>query len=215
VTERTLPSLAQPDSHARRRLFLDIARRRARPGTGSAVSFLDQRTAIRQWPDLTSILADIPWAVTGDVATRAYMPERATQDLDILIAHADAEKVHTRLRSAGFIFLQTLSIGGTVWRTPQGILLDVIESTEPWVTDALCQTQTDPQGLPVLSLPYLVLIKVQSSRTQDLADASRMLGLAAEEQRQATRQVFTRWFRDALEDLESLISLGALEVADR
>ena len=30
----------------------------------------------RKWPDLTSVLIDIPWAVVGGVATRAYMPER-------------------------------------------------------------------------------------------------------------------------------------------
>lgn len=71
--------------------------------------------------------------------------------------------------------------------------------------------QVDPQGLPVLSLPYLVLMKVLSSRTQDLADVSRMLGLATESERQATRQVFEKWWPDALEDLESLIVLGELE----
>lgn len=211
MVEQTLSSRGLSDSRARRRLFLDIARRRARPSTGSARLFLEQRTAARQWPDLTSILAKISWAVVGGVATRAYMPERSTQDLDILVAQADAGKVHARLRSAGFTLLQILSIGGTVWRTPQGLLLDVIESPEPWVVEALCQPQRDAQGLPVLSLPYLALMKVQSSRTQDLADVSRMLGLASDEGRQATRQVFAQWLPDALEDLESLIALGELE----
>jgi hypothetical protein len=42
------------------------------------------------------------------------------------------EGVHgdTQLRSAGFVYAQDLSIGGTVWRTPEGILLDVVESSE-------------------------------------------------------------------------------------
>jgi len=66
---------------ARRRLFLDMARRRAQPGTGSARVFLEDRTAVARWPDLTPTLAGIPWAVAGAVATRAYMPERTTQDL--------------------------------------------------------------------------------------------------------------------------------------
>lgn len=211
MTEQTFPPTIQSDPHARRQLFLDIARRRVRPGTGSAWSFLEQRMATRHWPDLTSILSDISWAVAGGVATRAYMPERATQDLDILIAHADAGAVHARLRSAGLTHLQNLSIGGTVWRTPDGILLDVIESSEPWVGEALRLPQSDPQGLPVLSLPYLALMKVQSSRTQDLADVARMLGLASQAHRQATRKVFVRWQPDALQDLESLIALGELE----
>jgi hypothetical protein len=38
---------------ARRRLFLEMARRRARPGTGSAKVFLEARTAVADWPDLT------------------------------------------------------------------------------------------------------------------------------------------------------------------
>jgi len=210
--ERSATTLADP--RIRRRVFLDIARRRARSGTGSALSFLEQRMATKQWPDLSSTLGNIPWAVIGGVATRAYMPERATQDLDILIAQADAEAAHARLRSAGFEPLGSLSIGGTAWRTPTGVLMDLVESQEPWVDEALENLQTDAQGLPVPSLPYLVLIKVHASRTQDLADVSRMLGLASEEQRQETRQLFAKWLPDAQEDLESLIALGELELGN-
>jgi hypothetical protein len=214
MAEQSLSSAIQSDPQAKRRLFLDIARRRAHPGSGSAFFFLEQRMATNRWPDLTSVLEDIPWAVVGGVATRAYMPERATQDIDILIAQKDTEKTHACLRSAGFVYLQDLSIGGTVWRAPDGILLDLIESPEPWIKEALSQPGRDPQGLPVLSLPYLVLMKVQSGRTQDLADVTRMLGLASDEQRQATREVFSRWQPDAVEDLESMIILGELEKED-
>ncbi len=70
----------------------------------------------------------------------------------------------------------------------------------------------DPQGLPVLRLPYLVLMKVQAGRTQDLADAARMLGGASEEDRRATREVFRRWLPHAVDDLESLIRLGEPEM---
>jgi len=63
---------------ARRRLLLDMARRRAQPGTRSA---LEHRTAVARLPDLTPVLAGIPWAVVGAVAIRAYIPEPATQDL--------------------------------------------------------------------------------------------------------------------------------------
>lgn len=77
---------------ARRRLLLDMARRRAHPGTGSARIFLEDRTAVARWPDLTETLTGIRWAVVGAVATRAYMPERTTQDLDILVAVTDRER---------------------------------------------------------------------------------------------------------------------------
>jgi hypothetical protein len=215
MVEQILSSITRSDPRTRRRLFLDIALRRVQPGTGSVLFLLEQPMARRNWPDLTAILSGIPWAVVGGVATRAYMPERATQDLDILVAYADAPEVHARLRAAGYTYLQSLSIGGTAWRTPGGTLLDVVESNEPWVAEALAHPGTDPQGLPILSLPYLVLMKVHSSRTQDLADVSRMLGLASAEQRLATRQIFAQCLPDALEDLESLIILGELEMSDR
>jgi hypothetical protein len=55
-------------------------------------------------------------------------------------------------------------------------------------------------------------MKVEAGRAQDLADAARMLGLAHETVREATRSLFRRWLPDALEDLESLITLGRLEM---
>lgn len=64
----------------------------------------------------------------------------------------------------------------------------------------------------MLDLPYLVLMKVQAGRAQDLADAARMLGAASESRREEAREVFRRWFPEALEDLESLIALGRLEM---
>jgi hypothetical protein len=36
----------------RRRIFLDMALRRVRPGTGSSHEFMRRRTAINKWPDL-------------------------------------------------------------------------------------------------------------------------------------------------------------------
>lgn len=197
---------------ARRRLFLDVAIRRARPGTGSGKAFLEQRTAVADWPDLTAALAGIPWAVVGAVAARAYMPERATRDLDILIAVEDREEVRKRLGSAGCLPVQELAIGGMSWHFATGTVVDVIESSEAWVPGALRSPGRDPQGLPVLGLPYLVLMKVQAGRAQDLADAARMLGAASEARHQETREVFRRWLPEAGEDLESLIALGRLEM---
>jgi hypothetical protein len=59
---------------ARRRLLLDIARRRAQPGTGGASVFLEQRSAMVRWPDLTPTLAGIPWAAVGAVAPGRICP---------------------------------------------------------------------------------------------------------------------------------------------
>jgi len=197
---------------ARRRLFLEMARRRARPGTGSAKVFLEARTAVADWPDLTPILTGIPWAVVGAVATRAYMPERTTHDLDVLVAAEHREEVRVRLERAGFLPVQVLAIGGMTWRAPEGALVDLIESRAQWVAEALRSIQRDPQGLPILDLPYLVLMKIQAGRAQDLADAARILGAAQDARQDEAREVIRRWLPEASEDLESLIALGRLEM---
>lgn len=196
----------------RRRLFLDIVKRRVRPGTGSSRQFLEIRMANQTWPDLTNILKEIPWCVAGAVATRTYMPERATQDLDILVAQENSAEAREALRKADYRFRQELSIGGSSWGSPSGVLVELIESDAPWVPDAFGNLQTDPQGLPVLSFPYLGLMKFQAGRTQDLADLSRMLGLASVELRNQTRAIFREWEAEGMEDLESLIALGELEM---
>jgi hypothetical protein len=74
-----------------------------------------------------------------------------------------------------------LTIGRTHWQLPDGTLLDVIESNEPWVQVALQHPQYNTQGQPVIALPYLIVMKLQSGRAQDIADITRMLGGAREE----------------------------------
>jgi len=83
----------KPTPRQRRRIMIQMCLRRQKPGTGSSLEFLRRRTAMNPWPDLRPILAGISWAITGAVATRAYMPERMTQDLDILVHRADCEVV--------------------------------------------------------------------------------------------------------------------------
>ena len=70
----------------------------------------------------------------------------------------------------------------------------------------------DPAGYPVLDLPYLVLMKMETSRAQDVADLSKMLGLAEEDVLLQVRDTVARYMPDATEDLESLIYLGGLEM---
>jgi hypothetical protein len=70
-----------------RRFMIDLVKRRVKPGTGSSHEFMRRRTAMNPWPDLRPILEGIEWAIIGGVATRAYMPERMTKDLDIVVHH--------------------------------------------------------------------------------------------------------------------------------
>ena len=163
------------------------------------------------WPDLRETLRGIPWAVVGGVATRAYMPERMTNDLDVLVAETDAARALEQLKRAGYVAESVLAIGGHVLRSPQGVEVDLLLGREAWVSAALQRPAHDPAGYPVLTLPYLALMKLASARTQDTADLSRMLGLATEEQLNDIRAIVARYSPQDNEDLESLIYLGKQE----
>lgn len=205
-----------PDGHPtpaqRRRILIDLCRRRIRPGTGSSVEFLRRRTAMNPWPDLRPILQGVLWAITGGVATRAYMPERVTQDLDILVRRQDGDEVRQRLEGAGYCYVSPLAVPGLLVRSPEGVEVDVLLGDAPWVEEALAQPRQDPAGYPVLDLPYLVLMKMASSRAQDVADTTRMLGLASEEELARVREAVARHAPQETEDLESLIYLGQVEM---
>ncbi len=99
-----------------------------------------------------------------------------------------------KLTDAKFIYDGELSIGGSTWRAPDGQMIDVIEGHEAWWSNALNEAHSnrDAQGLPILPLRYLVLMKFQSGRVQDIADVTRMLGQADEQvTRHHTRAVQT------------------------
>jgi len=94
-----------------------------------------------QWPNLNPILRDIRWATVGGVATRHYMLEHATVDLDILVAAEDASVVRERLNQARYQYIQELAVRGSTWRSPDGVEVDVLESHEPWMAQALAEAQ--------------------------------------------------------------------------
>ncbi len=164
------------------------------------------------WPDLRPILQGIPWVIIGGVATRAYMPERATKDLDILVRHQDGDEVWERLEAAGYRYVSSLAMPGFLTQSPEGVDLDVLLGDHPWLDEALAHPRQDPAGYPVLALPYLVLVKMASSRAQDMADLARMLGLASDKALDQVRAVVARYAPEEAEDLGSLIYLGRVEM---
>ena len=197
----------------RRKLYIGISKRKLRAGRGSSREFLARRTTDMIWTDLTDTLAPVKYAVVGGVATRLYMPERVTKKLDVVIVVSDAREARAKLEHAGFVFRAELSIvRGSTWLAPNQQEIDVLEGEEKWWPEAVAQAQTnrDGQGLPILPLPYLVLMKYQSGRAQDLADIERMLGQAPESELKAVRALFKKYAPDDLADLESLIELGKL-----
>jgi hypothetical protein len=205
------PAISTREFRAR---LLEIARRRQKPGTGSSHEFLRRRTAMKQWPDLTDTLGDVPWATVGGVAIRQYAPERATVDLDLLIERSTAPVAREHLREAGLRYDGELPVGGSTWYTLDGTAIDVLESDEPWVRAALDQAKQnrDLQGLPILPLPYFILMKLRSGRTIDIGDVTRILGLAGDADLDAVRSAIRQFEPEALEDVESMIVLGRMEM---
>jgi hypothetical protein len=164
------------------------------------------------WPDLRAILAGIPWVIAGGVAARAYMPERATKDMDILVRAGDGDQALAKLQFAGYTLIGELGIPGYILRSPSGVEVDLLLGAESWLDEALAATGSDEAGYPVLGLPYLVLMKLTSMRSQDWTDVSRMLGLAAQEELDQVRDVVQRYSPHDAEDLEALIILGQREL---
>jgi hypothetical protein len=140
------------------------------------------------------------------------MPERATEDIDIVVEAAHVRLVEDRFRSAGFTKTGPLSIGGSSWRSPDATIVDLIEGRDAWWPDALedAATNKDQQGLPVLTLPYLVLMKALAGRPPDASDITQMLGDASSAALAEVRAVMRRRYRDYVDDLESLIVAGRM-----
>jgi hypothetical protein len=195
----------------KRRLMIDMVKRKGKPGTGSSHEFMRRRTAMNPWPDLRPILKGITWLIVGGVATRAYMPERMTKDLDILVHQSDGEKVIKRLEQAGYRIVSHLAVPGFLMQSPEGTELDVLFGNFPWLKNALDHPRQDPAGYPVIGLPYITLMKMEAQRAQDWADVSRMLGWASDADLDEVRAAVKQYAPEDLEDLESLIFIGKKE----
>lgn len=163
------------------------------------------------WPDLRPILKGIDWAIVGDVATRAYMPERMTKNMDIVVHVNDGEAVIKRLEQAGYRIASQLAVPGYLLVSPDGTELDVLFGDYPWLNQALKDANQDSAGYPVVKLPYLALMKLQAQRSQDWTDVSRMLGWASDADLDAVRAVVKQYAPEDLEDLEALIFIGKRE----
>lgn len=160
--------------------------------------------------DLRSLVS-VPFLVVGGVATRLYAPERMTDDLDVLVAANFAEVLYQELSRGGAVQQGCLAIGGSHWLLPDDTPLYVLEEDGAWIGEAMTAPAFGPDGLPLIALPYLVLLKMRASRGIDIGDLTRILGTADEAALDRTRQVIRTHLSDAEEDLESLIQLGRLE----
>ncbi|HUG34020.1 MAG TPA: hypothetical protein VMJ90_04575, partial [Anaerolineales bacterium] len=194
-----------------RRIMIDMVMRKGKPGTGSSAEFMRRRTAENPWPDLREILKSVEWAIVGVVATRAYMPERMTQAMDILVYESTGEMVIKLLEQAGYRVSSGLTTSGCLMLAPDETIVNVIFGHEVWLKKALSDPGKDPAGYPVIRLPYLVMMKMNAQRTRDMGDLGTMLGWASDADLDAVRAVVKQYAPEDLEDLESLIFIGKRE----
>ncbi len=194
--------------------YIRIILKRAKAGTGSQACCAGEKKMSVSIYNLKSVFVKTPFVITGGMATRLYMRERMTLDTDIMVLTEDAEDAETELRKAGCVRKGILSIGGGTWTLPDQTELDMIVSKGRWAKEAIERFRTGPDGQPYIDLPYLVLMKLRSGRAQDIADISRMMGNAEEASVEKTKQIVGRHFPEDLEDLESLIYLGKLEMSE-
>jgi len=163
------------------------------------------------WPDLRPLLRGIDWVIIGGVATRAYMPERMTKDLDVLVHNDDGDEVIARLKKAGYRMASRLAVPGYLMISPEGVEVDVLFGDYPWLKNALDHPVKDPAGYPVIALPYLIMLKMNAQRTRDMGDLGTMLGWASDAELDKVREVVARYAPEDSEDLESLIFIGKKE----
>lgn len=211
------PTIAQiapdgrPTPRQIRRFLIDLGLRKQKLGTGSSHEFMLRRTALTEWPDLRDILKGIDWVLVGGVATRAYMPERATKDMDILVREIDGEEVIERLGHADWRKVSRLTIPGFLMKSPYGVQLDVLFGAYEWIEEALATHNYDPAGYPVLGFPFLVLMKMSTGRGRDHGDTLTMLGWNDDVALDEVRRVVARYSPEDSADLEAMIYLGRLE----
>lgn len=202
----------------RRSWFLKRMRRSA-PSFGKSVATL--MTLARTAVDFSMLdeFSGLDYSVVGGVATRSYQPERFTKDLDLLVSAAQIDLVRKRLHEHGFEKVggltfpdSALGLDGETWQRGAEAPLGIMRSSQVWATAAISGARPDAQGLPIVSLAHLILMKLDASRGVDQGDLSRMLGLADDASLENVRAVIAALLPDAVENLEHYIELGRFEV---
>jgi hypothetical protein len=186
---------------------------RARPGRGSDLAALMKLPRRLQTLDLSQLA--VPFVVIGGVATAAYMPERMTHDIDLLVKSDDVDAARESLRAAGgtrgesLAIFGSLGLSGETWRIGSE-LVDLLWSGEPWASEAVA---SGTEGVTnVVALPFLVLMKLDAARGIDQGDLTRMLGFARDDALEAVRATVAKHLPSASEDLEQYIVIGRFEV---
>jgi len=167
-----------------------------------------------------ALLENIPHAVVGGVATRMYMPERTTANIDLLVEPENFDRAVAQFVKLGYsrkpqpLEFSDTRLGLIGQRLVSARPVDVLSSSQPWVHDAIASVRLENNTLPIVDLPYLVALKLDASRSIDQGDLSRMLGFASDADLDRVRAVVRRLLPADTDDLEQYILLGRFEVGD-
>jgi hypothetical protein len=149
-------------------------------------------------------------AIIGAGFVVVSVAEEGRGRLEVLIAAEDRGWVEGELEANGAVRTGTLLLGGSTFELPDGLVIDLIGADAPWLAQALDHPLPAPNGLPLIGLPYLVLFRLESSRSDDSRELERLLGAAGEPLLARVREAVAAFMPDASGDLESLIVLGKL-----
>ncbi len=152
----------------------------------------------------------VPYLVVGGVATSYYLPGRVTRDIDILVRLSDAAQATRDLMDAGCCLRGALSIGGTAWTLPDGTGLDALSQASPWVRRALAAPHQQ-DGVPLIDLPYLIVMKLAAGRARDELDVEGMLAYASDDALADVRRVVAAEMPARAQDVESYLFIGRVE----
>jgi hypothetical protein len=154
------------------------------------------------------------FALIGALAASQYMAPRYSADIDFAVLQRDAVAVEQQLRKAGWKMLGGLvmtDLTGTTWRAPGGGQVDLVHLPDAWGEPALDTASANVlDGVPTVTLPYLVLMKLLAARAKDTADVEEMLIGKSRARVGEVREVVSRFGRPGdLEDLDQIIELAA------
>jgi hypothetical protein len=154
---------------------------------------------------------NLRYVIVGGIAAAYYQPARFTEDIDLMVLAEVSTTVEQALSQAGWTQLGIISFGGSSWQSPNGELIDLLHAPDQsWVSAALDFPITTPDGLPVIDLPYLLILKLAATRAVDISDIVGMLQQANEPEKQRIRQVIAVHRNDLLEDFDQFEAIAQL-----
>jgi hypothetical protein len=189
--------------------FLDIAKRKSLSKSQPSKKLFT--TGVTTMDFLTFLtFFSIDFLLVGGHATSLYMPKRHTKDIDLLIRRSDAKQAYKDLILNGAAYVSDLSIGGSSYIL-NGEEIDII-LYEDSIFNKMLSTSKECSGIKVISLEYLIFMKLQAGRVQDLADITKMLAHASTKDINKVSNLINKVLPNEIEDFMSLVELSKYEV---